>query len=282
MRDLKRQQKAKSKVRKNRAKEQKQPLKLRKLLHRALRVGVASFSGALIVAGGFFVVQLLMASDVFRIDQIAVNGGRHLSQEQLIALSDIQPGQNTFELDLSLIGRKIEENSWIGEARVERIFPREVVISVVERQPMAIINLGFLYYLGSNGEVFKVLDAADKLDFPMITGFDYQKVEQRDPQVATDLKKIVALISDLEGRELVSLDQISEIHRNPSGSLCLFTLDAGVKIRLGREAFSKKLDRLERIYSQLKPRLPILDYIDLNVDEKVIVRIERPANAARG
>ena len=282
MRDLKRQRKAKSKVRKNRAKEQKQPLKLRKLLHRALRVGVASFSGALIVAGGFFVVQLLMASDVFRIDQIAVNGGRHLSQEQLIALSDIQPGQNTFELDLSLIGRKIEENSWIGEARVERIFPREVVISVVERQPMAIINLGFLYYLGSNGEVFKVLDAADKLDFPMITGFDYQKVEQRDPQVATDLKKIVALISDLEGRELFSLDQISEIHRNPSGSLCLFTLDAGVKIRLGREAFSKKLDRLERIYSQLKPRLPILDYIDLNVDEKVIVRIERPANAARG
>lgn len=277
MRDLKRQQKAKSKLRKNRPKGQKQPLKLRKLLHRTLRVAVASFSGALLLVGGFFTVQLLMASDQFRIDQIVVKGGRQLSQAQLIALSDIQQGQNTFELDLGLIGRKIEENPWVGAARVERIFPREVVISVVERQPVAIINLGFLYYLGRNAEVFKVLDAADKLDFPMITGFDYQKVEQRDPQVAADLKKIVALMTDLAGRKLFSLDQISEIHRNPSGSLSLFTLDGGVKVRLGREAFSNKLDRLERIYSQLKPRLPILDYIDLNVDEKVIVRIERPA-----
>lgn len=282
MRDLKRQENSKNKVRKNRPKNKKQPLKLRKLLHRALRIGVTSFSGALIVVGGFFTIQLMMASDLFRIDQIDVNGGRHLSQEQLVALSDIRPGLNTFELDLALIGRKIAENPWVKEARVERIFPCEVVISVVERQPVAIINLGYLYYLDSQGEVFKVLDAADKLDFPILTGFDYQKVEQRDPQVTEDLQQVVALLADLRGRELFSLDQISEIHRNPSGSLSLFTLDAGVKVRLGREDFAKKIDRLERIYAQLKPRLPILDYIDLNVDEKVIVRIERPANAAKG
>ena len=59
------------------------------------------------------------------------------------------------------------------------------------------------------------------------------------------------------------------------------TLEGGVKVRLGREAFGNKLDRLERIYAELQPRLPILDYIDLNVDEKVIVRIERPKQAAK-
>jgi cell division protein FtsQ len=252
------------------------------MLHRALRISVASFSGALLVIGSFLAVQLLMTSDMFRIEQIAVHGGQHLSEKQLIELSDIRQGQNTFELDLDLIGRKIAENSWVREARVERIFPREVVISVVERQPVAIINLGYLYYLDSQGEVFKVLDAADKLDFVIITGFDYQKVEQHDLQVAADLQQIVKLLADLQTRQLFSLDQISEIHRNQSGSLSLFTLDAGVKIRLGRDEFAKKIDRLERIYSQLKPRLPILDYIDLNVDEKVIVRIERPASAARG
>ena len=285
MRDMKSQPQAKSKLRKNRKnrpKGQKRPLKLRKLLHRALRISVASFSGALLVVGGFFAVQLMMASDMFRIEHIAVNGGRYLSQEQVVELSDIRQGLNTFDLDLGLIGRKIEENPWVREARVERVFPREVMISIVERQPVAIINLGYLYYLDRHAEVFKVLDAADKLDFPIITGFDYQKVEQRDPQISEELKQIVVLMADLEQRQLFSLDQVSEIHRNPSGSLALFTLASGVKVRLGREDFSKKIDRLERIYAQLKPRLPILDYIDLNVDEKVIVRIERPANAARG
>ncbi len=284
MRDLKSNQKGKgkSKVRKNRRKAQKQPLKLRKLLHRALRIGVASFSGALLIVGGFFAIQLLMASEMFQVEQIRVHGGQQLSEGQLVALSDIRPGVNTFDLDLALIGRKLAENPWIREARVERIFPREVVIRVEERSPVAIINLGLLYYLDARGEVFKVLDGSDDLDYPVVTGFDYQQVEERDRKTAAELKGIVALLENLGQREHFGLAQISEVHRSASGSLALFTLDGGVKVRLGRSDFDKKLDRLERIYAELKPRLPILDYIDLNVDEKVIVRIDRPSKAARG
>lgn len=280
MRDLKRQQKTKRKVRQNRKKTEKKQLNLRKLLHRALRIGVASFSGALIVVGGFLVVQLLLASDLFRIEQICVQGGRHLAVEQVVALSDIKPGLNTFSLDLDLIGRKVAENPWVREAQVQRIFPKQIDIRIEERQPVAIINLGYLYYLDDRGEVFKVLESDDSLDYPVVTGFDYQKIEQRDPQSAADLQRIVALLADLTQREKFGLQQISEVHREKSGGIALFTLDGGVRIRLGREAFAKKLDRLERIYAELQPRLPILDYIDLNVDEKVIVRIERPTQAA--
>ena len=281
MRDLKRQQNTKRKVRQNRKKNEKKPLNLRKLFHRALRIGVASFSGALIVVGGFLAVQLLLASDLFKIEQICVQGGRHLSAEQVVALSDIKPGLNTFSLDLDLIGRKVAENPWVREAQVQRIFPKQIDIRIEERTPVAIINLGYLYYLDNRGEVFKVLEADDSLDFPVVTGFDYQKIEQHDAQSSEDLKQVVALLGDLRSREQFSLKQVSEVHREKSGGFALFTLDGGVKIRLGHEAFAKKLDRLERIYAELQPRLLILDYIDLNVDEKVIVRIERPKQTAR-
>jgi len=282
MRDLKRQQNKTARVRQNRRKQQKKPLRLRKLLHRLLRVGVLSFSVVLLLVGGFFAVQLLMTSDLFRIDRISVDGGHHLSQEQIIALSDIRTGMNTFKLDLDLIGREIAENSWVREARVQRIFPRQVEINVEEREAVAIINLGYLYFLDRHGDVFKVLEADDNLDFPVITGFDYQKVQEHEPQTAIELKRIVGLLADLQQREHFGLAQLAEIHRDAGGSLSLFTLNAGVRIKLGREGFKGKLDRLERIYAQLKPRLPILDYIDLNVDEKVIVRIERTASAAKG
>ncbi|WP_303722339.1 cell division protein FtsQ/DivIB [Malonomonas rubra] len=281
MRDLKKQQKTKRKVRQNRKKTEKKPLNLRKFLHRALRIGVASFSGALIVVGGFLLVQLLLASDLFRIEQICVQGGRHLSVEQVVAQSDIKPGVNTFSLDLDLIGRKVAENPWVSEAKVQRIFPKQIEIQIEERVPVAIINLGYLYYLGNRGEVFKVLEADDSLDFPVVTGFDYQKIEQRNQQSAEDLQQVVALLLELQQREKFGLQQISEVHREKSGGFALFTLEGGVKVRLGREAFGNKLDRLERIYAELQPRLPILDYIDLNVDEKVIVRIERPKQAAK-
>lgn len=282
MRDLKKNQKTNKKIRQNRLKKKKKPLNWRKLLHRTLRVGVATFSAVLIVVGGFFVTQLLLASDLFRVEEVTVQGNSRLKENQVVALSDIQIGINTFNLDLGLIGRKIEENPWVESAHVQRIFPRQLLINIEERQPVAIINLGYLYYLDRRGEIFKVLGAADNLDYPIITGFDYTKAQEHNPEYAHQLRQIVGLLTDLSQRKLFGIDQVSEVHFATRGGLSLFTLEGGVKVKLGYSDFSRKLDRLERIYAQLQPKLQMLDYIDLNVDEKVIVRIEQLKQLAKG
>ena len=282
MRDLKKSQQKAKKIRQNRIKQKKQPLQWRKFLPRVLRVGIALFSVTLILVGGFFVSQFLMASDLFRVDEVAVQGNQRLSGQQIAVLSDIEKGVNTFDLDLDLIGRKIEENPWIQTAQVQRIFPRQVVIQVTERQPVAIINLGYLYYLDKRGEIFKVLGASDSLDYPVVTGFDYEKAQKHDAEYAQNLRQIVELFDDIRQRPQFDLKQISEVHREKDGDLTLFTLRGGVRVKLGRGDYKKKIDRLEKIYARLKPKLKILDYIDLNVDEKVIVRIERLKKTAKG
>ncbi len=282
MRDLKNSRQNTKKMRRNRRKQKRKAPDLRKVLRRLLRVGVALFSTVLIVVGGFFVSQLLLASDLFRVEKISVIGQQRLEQRHVVALSDIEPGVNTFSLDLDLIGRKIEENPWVRRAAVQRIFPRQVRIELQERQPVAIINLGYLYYLDDDGEIFKVLEADDSFDFPVITGFDYERAQEHDEGYARTLKKIVALLQDLNRRERFNLGQISEIHLEKDNSLALFTLADSVKVKLGFAGFTRKLDRLERIYADLKPKLKVLDYIDLNVAEKIIVRIERPDKTAKG
>lgn len=281
MHDLKRTNQKTKKIRRNRRKQEKKPANLRKLLHRFFRVGVAVFSASLLVVGSFFSVQLLMASDLFRVEGVSVKGHQRLGQQQVVALSDIELGLNTFSLDLGLIGRKIEENPWVRQAKVQRIFPRQVVIEIVERKPVAIINMGYLYYIDEDGEIFKVLDSKDKLDYPIITGFDYEKAQDHDENYALKLKQIVALMVDLKGRKLFDLNQVSEIHHEMDGGLSLFTFDGSVKVKLGNGNYKRKINRLERIYSQLQPKLKMLDYIDLNVNEKIIVRIERPKKMAK-
>ncbi len=282
MRDLKKNQNTTKRLRVNRRKKKSKPLSWRKILHRSLRIGVTLFSGALLLVGGFFVTQLLLASDLFRVEQVVVKGNSRLKGEQVVALSDIEIGINTFTLDLGLIGRKIEENPWVDTTRVRRIFPRQVVINIEEREPVAIVNLGYLYYLGKQGEIFKVLDATDNLDYPVITGFDYAKVQAHNGEYGQQLKRVVALLSSLSRRDLFGLNQISEVHFEEGGDLSLFTLDGGVKIKMGTADYDRKLSRLERIYAQLRPKLKMLEYIDLNVEEKVIVRIERPKQMAKG
>ncbi len=281
MHDLKRHNQKTKKVRGNKSLNVSKKINFRAILHRSLKIFVAVFSAILIVVGSFFVVQFMMASDLFRIDQVEVVGNTRLTTVQTIALSDIEYGVNTFHLDLNMIGHKIEENPWVEVASVQRIFPRKVLITVVEREPVAIINLGYLYYIDQQGEIFKVLDANDSLDYPVITGFDYEKAQAHDPKYVKKLKTIVSLIDELKGHQILNLNQVSEIHQNNEGGLTLFTLSGGVEIRLGWDGFANKISRLEKIYSKLQPKFNMLDYIDLNVDEKVIVRIERSLKTAK-
>ena len=280
--DMKQPKQGQKKLRQNRSKGQKQPLNLRKLLHRALRIGVFGFSALLLVIGSTLLVQLLLASDLFRVETIKVQGNSQMGREEIVGLSDIQTGTMTFDLDLHLIGRKIAENPWVREARVSRIFPKQVVIQIEERKPRAIINLDYLYYLDETGEVFKVLGSGDSLDYPVVTGFNREELHEGGSDSARQLREIVGLIEDLKQREIFNLDQVSEIHREAGGGLCLFTYKGAVKIRLGRCDYQEKISRLERIYAKLEKRLPVLDYIDLNVDERIIVRIERAAAQTRG
>jgi cell division protein FtsQ len=281
MHDLKKKPKSGAKTRSNRRKRQRQKLDWRRLLHRALRVSVTLFSLTLIVVSSFLMVQLLMVSDLFKLDEVVVGGNQRLASEQVVALSDIRTGINTFTLDLRLIGQKIEENPWIEKAMVRRIFPRKIEIRISERKPVAIINLDYLYYLDEQGEIFKSLDSQDRLDYPVITGFDQQRARQHDQEYAQRLERIVRLLTDLQQRQQLSLAQVSEIHQEENGGLSLYTLKNGVRIKLGRTDFSRKLDRLERIYAQLSSKLHMLEYIDLNVEDKVIVRIERSPQASQ-
>lgn len=273
MRDFKGDQK-KKKPRVNRRRKQRQPRDLRKLFHRGLRLAIALFSVVAVVGGGFLAAQMLMASDQFRVATIEVQGNNRLCDDTVIALSDIEPEMMTFALDLHLIGRKIEENPWVRQARIQRIFPRQVVIRVEEREPVAIVNLGYLYYVDAGGEVFKVLAASDSLDYPVVTGFNAERLGASDAREKDRMKQVIALLKALEGREYFTGRQVSEVSLEPGGGLSVYALE-GVRIRFGQGDYARKLSRLERIYGYLKPKMAMLDYIDLNVDEKVIVRIEQ-------
>jgi cell division protein FtsQ len=263
-----------AKVKSNRRKRERQPRDWKGLFRRLLRLSVGVGSVALAAGGAFLAVQLLREADFFRIDRIRVLNQQRVGQEEILALSNVRCGQNIFDLDLELIGRKIAENPWIASARVERVFPREVVIRVVERSPKAVINLGYLYYVDGSGEIFKLLEASDSLDYPVLTGIDRRALLDNPAEVKQQLAEAMVLIDELGGRRIFALDDVSEIRIDPTDGLVLYTYASGVPVRMGYGNFGSKLDRLERIYRELEPRLPALSYIDLNVADRVIVKVD--------
>ena len=283
MRDFKSQKPVKVKV--NRRKRQKEPRDWRKFFQRALGIGVLFGKLVLVVllfGGAGLAARQVFHSGYFGVAKVRVENLGRVSEEEVVALSDIRPGMNIFDLELEMIGRKIEENPWIAAARVERVLPREVVISVRERVPKAVINLGYLYYLDAGGEIFKVLGPEDSIDYPVVTGIDRRTLLEKPGECRKHLEEAVLLLDALAGRRIFSLDDVSELNIDQTDGLTLFTFSGGIPVRMGHSNFSSKLDRLERIYPELEPRLPALKYIDLNVADRVIVKVDSRRTIGNG
>ncbi len=279
MHDLKSHRPKKVKV--NRRRQEKQPRDWRKLFHHLLRGGLFAGSALLAVAGGMLGLQLLRESDYFTVHNVRVVAQARVPAEEIAAASDIRIGTRIFDLDLALIGRRIEENQWIARAEVVRSLPDEVVITVTEHEPRAIVQLDYLYYVNAAGEVFKLLDSGDRLDLPIITGIDRQLLLDHPAEGQAWLRQALLLAGQLAERRLFNLSRVSEIRINPQDGLVVHTRQFGVPVIFGHDDYAGKLDRLERIYAELEPRLTALHYIDLNVADRVIVKVDPKYAAGR-
>jgi len=273
MQDLKGQKKRRLKG--NRRINEKAKRDWKKIFHRGLRLLLFSCSAVLVVSGGVLVAQILFESGYFGVEQIKILNLQRLEADEIIAESNIKGGDNIFRLDLEAIGHKIEENPWVAKAEVGRVFPREITIRITEREARAIINLGYLYYVDGNAEIFKVLSADDRLDYPVITGIDRNYLIDNPENSKQLLKNAMAVIDRLAERTVFSVEQVSEVHVDRDNSIALTTFRSGVPVQLGFKGYAEKLDRLEQIYPELESKLQGLKGIDLNVTDRVIVKIDQ-------
>lgn len=255
---------------KNRRVEPKKDYK--KIFSRVLYALLLLVCGAALFIGAGFAMYLLSASDAFKVDNIEVDGNLHLTREEVLALSDIRLGRGTFDLDLELIGKRLEENEWIRQAQVERQLPRGIKVRVTEHIPCCIINLGYLYYVDKEAQIFKVLHHGDSLDYPLVSGFRREDLAQEHTPGTRWLEQVVEVVKELRRRTVFDITQVAQVHVDFERGLELFTVAHGVALRLGRDKFSPKLDLLERMYPELKTELGLIEYIDLNVPGKLIVK----------
>lgn len=217
-------------------------------------------------------------SNFFRVATIQVENSGRVETTEIRELSGIQNGFSMFDLDLKSIGARIERNPWVASAKVERIFPGTVSIKIIEFTPAAILNHGYLYYVAQDGTVFKPLEMGEKINFPLLTGMEQKDILENHEETRSLLAGAVRLADSLRSRSSFNLKKISEIHIDPLQGYEVMTLQGGVPVKIGFADFEPKLARLERIYYEIESRLPVTQYIDLNAEDRVIVKLDPIVN----
>jgi len=254
------------------APKQRKPVNWRPIVKGVSRGLAAAVICSALGFGGWRLYGLVSRTTLLRLEAIEVSQLKRVSREEIITLAGIRPGDSMLGLDLETVVARLSKNPWLEQVQVRRYFPHTLSITLSERTPQAVANVGCLYYLDEKGVLFKSLVEGDRLDYPLITGFTEDELA-KDPKGCQEaLKSALQLIGTLRKGGVFSLNDISEIHYSKGYGFTLFTMEGGVPVKLGNGDFSDKLTRLAGIYKELQPQMQALDYIDLDYADKIIVK----------
>jgi cell division septal protein FtsQ len=223
-------------------------------------------------------------------DKITVNGNFTLTKEEILQAANIKPDSvvNIEELNLVFIQDRISKHPEIKKAFVSKNPPNELVIDIVEKRPLAIVNVGNqLNLVDEECELFPFKNYEKLFDLPVITGIKQVSSQQIDDKYyLNDLKTAVFITMNAYKKSKFLYNQISEINIADTGKIILFTNDKSVPVYLPRSVennisdlnYQKEIltklvvlkNFFEKSFASLKEKK--LDYVDLRFDNQIIVK----------
>jgi cell division protein FtsQ len=224
---------------------------LRRSLPALIAIGVLAAVGGTAWAGYRFVTS----SSRFAITEIAVNGNRQLSADQIRALIPAHVGDNVFSINLDAVTRELRENPWVASAEAHRVLPHTLAIDIREHVPAAVVQLGGLYLVDAEGHPFKRAELAgdEGAGLPVITGLDRDAYIANPAATAEQIRGAMAALTTW--RTVEDRPSIGEVHLDMHGALTLVTYEQAIAIQLGDidAALDTRMQTFDAIWAELSP-----------------------------
>lgn len=233
----------------------------------------------------FALARALVASPVFVVKAVDVEGSERLTPEEVRSVSGIRSDQNLVSLDTDEIMRRLESQRWIRNATVIKRLPDRVLLKIQERKPVALVGIeGDLYYMDAEGAVLGQVRPGQVLDFPVITGLGKDVWHARSSTGGRDVQQALVLLHVL--KTTPAMGRVAEIHVDRSEGLSFFLEGFPFPACVGWSDFSSKTRRLAKILPDLSSPANLFESVDLRFSDQIIVRWGRagrpPASREEG
>jgi cell division septal protein FtsQ len=175
---------------------------------------------------------------------------------------------NLLSLDSRQVRRELLLSPWVQDARVQKILPHELRISLVEREPYGIVLVPGRGYLWVDQEGYVLSVLSQPSVEPFISGITLASTPRGERLADATAIEILRQFYRLDGRALARL---SELHWN--GNSIALTSREGWQALLPPRDLSAHFELLQRVLSTLGMEQRSLPrWIDLRFDGEVTLR----------
>ncbi len=238
---------------------------------------LSSLAAALLVWGGWRIVHLCMETPTFTLEALEVQGLNLLRGKDILEASGLEVGDNVFAVELTDVADQIERLPWVETALIERKPPDRLVISVVERQRLAWVELDEIYGVDKDGVLLPAVgedsESHRAIDLPVITGLKTSGDSLKTGEAIGDstLSEILTWWQQANVYDAEFCMNVSEIQPLEDRGLCLRLIGDGLEVRLPIDRVSERLRVLKRLMVRIYRECPDPAYIDLRFAGQVVV-----------
>lgn len=222
--------------------------------------------------GGLFMAHArsyLAGSDLFRIRQVTFQEHRLSPTEELQEFARNVLSRNIFEVDLANFQKRLVDYRWIRRARVRRILPDTLHITLQERTPVAIVPFeGRRHLIDPEGVMIELFEAKGAGGvYPVLDGLPARVGKARRLATMRGLR----LVRELGSRYPELLKQVERIDLKNPKATDLYFGGGAAPLRLPPQGSLGTLPAYLLIRDRIAQRIPSPDRIDLRWEEQISV-----------
>lgn len=207
-------------------------------------------------------------------DTIHVAGVVYASRARVTRIFAPDLGRSIYLMPLAERRRRLLGIDWVADASVSRIWPNRILVRIMERKPVAFVNLPLaesarasrLALIDEEG-VFLEPPPMAHFTFPVLEGVSEQQTEAERRQ---KIRAMQRLVDDLRS---VARD-ISEINTSNIEDIRVVTQVEGraVELELGDGGYARRYQNFLNHYPEIHRRSPNATSFDLRLDDRIITK----------
>jgi cell division septal protein FtsQ len=214
------------------------------------------------------IVQYLATAPRFEVKSLAVAGVdgplKRVSEDQITAQAGFEVGTNVFRVDLDAIRERVERLQWVRYAIVQRVLPDQIIIKVVEREPIGLARIRREVYQFDVDAMILEPDATATDGFPILDGLRSGEKERNVAKVEVYRKVL----------EELGQTELSEVHINDSNEVSVVSASDPMIVSLGTSEFRTRWIKYLQLKAQINEQYPQAVKVDLRFKNQVIVSMK--------
>jgi cell division septal protein FtsQ len=236
---------------------------------------------ALLLLGvvSYYLVSFALASSRFVLsspDDVVVEGNQYVSRQEVLsalgfsAKGPVRIGVSVFRLPLAERRKQVESIPWVRSVSLSRAYPHRLAVQIVERVPVAFVNLGGrLKVVDGDGVFLEKPEKAD-FDFPVVTGLEAA------PGLA-ERKQRLALYLEFQTQVAAEAGHsgwlISEVNLADADDLKALMVHGSQTIQLhfGDRDFLERFRSFLTLLPEVQKSNAKIDSVDLRYDNQIVV-----------